>query len=405
MTSFSYRALGRDGTEIRGSLQAENEQAAILKIRRNYPVLLSIRKQSEKRSLRQLLELELGGRQIKPKILSVLCSQIAIMLRSGMTIAQVIHILAEQSTEKQLRRMMKQAAKEVEAGSTVAHALEQYQSYFPPTFIETVRIGEEAGTLDVSFERLAQFYEKSYQTREKIKSALTYPVFVIVVAMIVLFFVIANVLPTLVGVFAELDGELPALTRMLIRMSDFLADTWIAVLLFLLLLSLLFSLYGKTPNGKLLQAKCALLLPYIGTVNRLNAAAQFADTLTVLMQNGIVLDRAVSTTARVMENALFQKEVAAIQTDMEEGYSLSDCLRAASCFPAAMVDMCAVGEESGDLEHALKQMADYCSHEADYRTQRFLVLLEPMLLLALSLFAGILVAAIYLPIFTMYDFI
>lgn len=405
LLKFSYRALGKDGKEISGVLHADSRREAISRIREDYPVLLSIRQQKEKQDLSALLKLELGNRRMKAKTLSVLCSQLSIMLRSGISVARAFQILAGQNADKQLRKMMEQTARDVEAGNSVASALEQYRECFPPTFIETVRAGEESGTLANSFARLRSFYEKSYKTTEKIKSALTYPLFVIVVAVVVLIVVMAKVIPSLTVVFTNLGGELPQMTKLLIAVSDFFAQWWLVLFFIFFIVLVCIKLYTKTPQGRLLRAKCSLLFPLVGKVNRINAAAQFANTMSVLLEAGIVLDQAIDTTARVMENALFQKETYGMKHDLEQGHSLSDCLRNRECFPSAMADMCAIGEETGALEETLNNIADYYTNEADYLVQRLLVLLEPMLLLFLSVFAGIIVVSIYLPVFTMYDLI
>lgn len=184
MPNFSYKALGRDGKEVRGVLQAESEAAAASRIRENYPILLSISQKKEKKRPDDgsLLEMEIGSRRIKTKKLAILCSQFAITLHSGMTVARAMRMLADQNEDKRIRKIMGAAAEEVAAGSTVASALEKYSDRFPLTFIETIRAGEQSGTLERSFDRLQKFYEKSYKTTEKIKGAMTYPLFVVAVA-------------------------------------------------------------------------------------------------------------------------------------------------------------------------------------------------------------------------------
>lgn len=401
MPNFSYRALGRDGKEVRGVLQAENETAAAARIRDNYPVLLSISKQAEKRKAVNLLEMEIGSKKIKT--LSILCSQFAITLRSGMSVSRAMQMLAGQCGDKRLRKIMEEAGQEVSAGSTVAAALEQYSERFPLTFIETIRAGEQSGTLDKSFDRLHKFYDKAYKTTEKVKGALTYPMFVIAIAIVVVIIVMAKVIPTLADVFSDLGGQLPLMTRMLIDTSDFFAKWWILILAVLVLLKVVSSIYAKTETGKIQKAKLALSIPLVGPVNQMNAAAQFANTMSVLLAAGITLDQAIETTAKVMDNALFQYEVRSMKDSIEQGRTLSDCLRSKKYFPQTMIDMCSVGEETGELEETLENVADYYTNEADYRVQRLLAMLEPTLLVLLSIFAGIIVVSIYLPIFTMYD--
>ena len=197
MPNFSYRARGRDGREIRGTLQAENEASAVSRIRESYPILLRITPLNEKKSLSGLMSMEIGSKRFKTKTLAILCSQFAITLRSGMPIARAMRMLAGQSGDKRLKRVMEEASEKVASGSTVASALEEYSERFPLTFIETIRAGEQSGTLDRSFERLHRFYEKSYRTTEKIKGALTYPIFVIVIAVVVVIIVIVAAVETM----------------------------------------------------------------------------------------------------------------------------------------------------------------------------------------------------------------
>lgn len=273
MPNFSYRARGRDGREIRGTLQAENEASAVSRIRESYPILLSITPLNEKKSLSGLLSMEIGSKRFKTKTLAILCSQFAITLRSGMPIARAMRMLAGQSGDKRLKRVMEEASEKVASGSTVASALEEYSERFPLTFIETIRAGEQSGTLDRSFERLHRFYEKSYRTTEKIKGALTYPIFVIAIAVVVVIIVMAKVIPTIANVFSDLGGELPLLTRMLIGASNFFAKYWILMLGILFLLYMVFRMWGNTEKGKLRKSEFALKLPLAGTINQMNASA------------------------------------------------------------------------------------------------------------------------------------
>ena len=404
MPNFSYKALGRDGKEVRGVLQAESEAAAASRIRENYPILLSISQKKEKKRPDDgsLLEMEIGSRRIKTKKLAILCSQFAITLHSGMTVARAMRMLAAQNEDKRIRKIMGAAAEEVAAGSTVASAL-KHRERFPLTFIETIRAGEQSGTLERSFDRLQKFYEKSYKTTEKIKGAMTYPLFVVAIAVVVLIIVMAKVIPTLADVFTDLGGTLPLMTRMLIATSHFFAKWWLLMLAVLVFLKIGSQVYGNTPQGRIQKAKIALSLPLVGVINQMNGAAQFANTMSVLLAAGITINQAVDTTAKVMDNALLSEDVRSMRAGIEQGRSLVECLQGKRYFPLTMVDMCSVGEETGELEETLDNVADYYTNEADYRIQRLLALLEPTMLVVLAIFAGIIVVSIYLPIFTMYD--
>ena len=298
---------------------------------------------------------------------------------------------------------MRAAAEEVAAGSTVASALEKYSDRFPLTFIETIRAGEQSGTLEHSFDRLQKFYEKSYKTTEKIKGAMTYPLFVVAIAVVVLIIVMAKVIPTLADVFTALGGTLPLMTRMLIATAHFFAKWWMLMLAVLAFLKIGSQVYGNTPQGRIEKAKLALSLPIVGVINQMNGAAQFANTMSVLLAAGITINQAVDTTAKVMDNALLSEDVRSMREGIEQGRSLVECLQGKKYFPSTMVDMCSVGEETGELEETLDNVANYYTNEADYRIQRLLTLLEPTILVVLAIFAGFIVVSIYLPIFTMYD--
>ena len=405
MPNYSYKALGRDGKEVRGMLQADSEAAAATRIKESYPILISISLRKEKKSRLEgnILEMEIGSRKISTKKLAILCSQFAITLRSGMTVARAMRMLSEQNEDKRIRKIMAAASEEVAAGSTVVAALEKYSDRFPLTFIETIRAGEQSGTMDRSFERLQKFYEKSYKTTEKIKSAMTYPLFVVAIAVVVLIIVMAKVIPTLADVFMDLGGTLPLMTRMLIGTSHFFARWWIVIFLTLAFIKACATVYGNTPVGRINRAKVSLSLPMIGVINRMNGAAQFANTMSVLLAAGITVNQAIETTAKVMDNALLSDDVRSMRAGIEQGRSLVDCLKGKKYFPPTMVDMCSVGEETGELEETLDNVADYYANEADYRIQRLLAMLEPTMLIVLAVFAAIIVISIYLPIFTMYD--
>lgn len=320
-----------------------------------------------------------------------------------MTVAHAMRMLADQNEDKRIRKILGAAAEEVAAGSTVASALEKYSDRFPLTFIETIRAGEQSGTLERSFDRLQKFYEKSYKTTEKIKGAMTYPLFVVAVAVVVLIIVMAKVIPTLADVFADLGGTLPLMTRMLIATSHFFAKWWLLMLAVLAFLKIGSQVYGNTPQGRIEKEKIMLSLPLVGAINQMNGAAQFANTMSVLLAAGITINQAVDTTAKVMDNALLSEDVRSMREGIERGRSLVECLQGKKYFPPTMVDMCSVGEETGELEETLDNVADYYANEADYRIQRLLALLEPTMLVVLAIFAGIIVVSIYLPIFTMYD--
>lgn len=402
MISYSYRAFTAGGTEAQGMVQAIDEYNAVLQIRDQYPIIKSLKPIRNSR-MQKLLTMELGSKKVKSKSLAMMCSQFAITLKSGMPIVRAMDMIARQTEDKRLKKILTAVSEDVAAGNMVASCFEKYKESFPPTFIETVRAGEQSGTLDRSFEKLQGYYEKSYKTTEKIRSAMTYPIFVVCVAIVVLIVVMAKVIPTLAATFADLGGDLPLITKVMIDCSNFFAHWWILMIIVLLALVIGWKSVSRTEKGERFAAKLAISLPVIGKINRLNGAAQFANTMSVMLASGLTLDRAAATTAKTIDNYLLRKDVFDMIGRIEEGRSLGQCIRETEHFPANLKEMCAVGEETGELDQTLNVVGDYFTNEADHATKQAIAKLEPTLLVMLAIFAGFIVFAIYLPIFTMYD--
>lgn len=403
MADFSYRARGKDGREIRGVIQAKNEVEAVCKIREHYPVLLKLRQKPEKRKYDNILDMELGEKKICAKELSILCSQLAMTLRAGIPAAQALRMAAEQCSSRKAKQMMEGAAKEVAAGSNLADAFERYREWVTPIFIETVRAGECSGDYDRSFERLHEFYKKSYQTTEKVKNAMTYPAFVAIVAVIVLIVVMTQVIPAVADIITGLGGELPQITKILISIVGFLTNWWLLIVIFLTTIAIAFQIFTRTQRGRVWKARVVLALPYIGAWSRMNASAQFAAAMAMLIEAGIPLEQAMTTAAKAAAHAALEEEVRSMRDKIVQGHKISECMRKCHSFSMVVTDMCAVGEETGELETALKRAAEYCSSAAEFRSQRLLTMLEPALFIFLSIFAGFIIFAVYLPIFEMYE--
>ena len=402
MISYSYRAFTAGGTEAQGMVQAMDEYNAVLQIRDQYPVIKSLKPIHNSR-MQKLLTMELGSKKIKSKSLAMMCSQFAITLKSGMPIVRAMDMIARQTEDKRLKKILTAVSEDVAAGNMVASCFEKYKESFPPTFIETVRAGEQSGTLDRSFEKLQSYYEKSYKTTEKIRSAMTYPIFVVCVAIVVLIVVMAKVIPTLAATFSDLGGDLPLITKVMIDCSTFFAHWWMVMIIFLLAMIVGWKCISRTEKGERFAAKLAISLPVIGRINCLNGAAQFANTMSVMLASGLTLDRAAATTAKTIDNYLLRKDVFDMIGRIEEGRSLGRCIRDTKHFPANLKEMCSVGEETGELDQTLNVVGNYFTNEADHATKQAIAKLEPALLVMLAIFAGFIVFAIYLPIFTMYD--
>ena len=251
MITYRYKALSSDGIETRGVVEAQDEFSAVQKIRETCPVITEIREVKEKKGI---FSRDIGSSKINEKELSIMCSQFSIMLRSGMSAARCLELIARQTERKVIRKMMESAAEDVSEGSSLASGFERNFKGLPPTFVETIRAGEEAGTVEDSFERMEKYYRKSFQNKEKIRRVMIYPIFVVIIAVIVLMNVMVKVLPTLTATFRQLGGKLPAMTRFMIAASDFFSKYWILMVIVLVAAVLLLKFRQTTPSGRIRHA-------------------------------------------------------------------------------------------------------------------------------------------------------
>ena len=403
LVTYSYKALTADGSETRGVVQAVDEYAAVAQIRQKCPVITSITPVRTGGAASGLLNMELGSPRVKTRSLALMCSQFAITLKSGMPIGRAMEMIARQTDDKKLRKILLDAAEDVQGGSTVAHAFEKYKEAFPLTFLETVRAGELSGTLDNSFARMHRYYENSAKNSEKVRAALTYPIFVVCVAVVVLIIIMVKVIPTLAQVFEGLGGELPLMTRMMIAMANFFAKWWMLLVIVVLAVVVAWKLFTKTERGMKLKGQIQLHLPVIGKINIMNGAAEFANTMSTMLASGLTLNNAVSVTAKVLDNYLLQEDVAGMISQIEQGKQLGDCMKNCAYFPGTLKEMCSVGEQTGELDQTLNVIGEYFTGETDRRIQQAISMLEPTLLILMAIFAGFLVISIYLPMFTMYN--
>ena len=401
MNTYKYTALSPDGTPTKGVVQAVDEYDAVDKIKATCPIVTNI---SAVKGKKGILNAEIGGRKINQKNLSVMCSQFAIILQSGVNIARAMEMISTQIDDKKLKKILAGAAQDVSQGTGVADSFERNGPDLPATFIESVRAGEKSGTIDRSFRQMEQYYERAYKTEQKVRQALTYPAFVIVIAIVVLIVVMAKVIPTLAATFSDLGGKMPAITKAMIGMSHFFGSHWIPIVSVIVLMALGIEISTLTEKGHIFWSRVALKMPVVGNINVLSASSQFANTMAVLLSAGLGVDEAVDVTGKSLSNYILKAEVRNITSYLQEGRSLGDCMKRCKHFPDTLVDMCSVGEETGELDQTLRTTGQYFDNEADHATKQAVAKLEPAILILLAFFAGFIVFAIYLPIFTMYNY-
>lgn len=403
MISYKYTALSRDGAKVNGVIEAIDEYNAVEKIKEQDCIVTDI-KEVKQNAFTDLMHMEVG-KKIDPKNLSVMCSQFAIILNAGTPINQTIKMIANQTKDKKLKKMLEAAYFDVSHGSTIEQAFRKNYNGLPEVFLETIKAGEKSGTLSESFENMQKYFENSFKTTQKIKSVTAYPLFVLVIAIIVVIVVMVMVVPTLTATFSELGGDLPLPTKMLINTSNWFAKYWMILIGVILLLIVAYKLFISTQEGKRKVSDLSLKIPVIGNIISLNNSQEFATTMSTLLIAGLPISEALRVTSKCLTNYCMSQEVYSMAEKVETGTSLTTLMQNSEYLPTTLREMTGIGEKTGELDKTLKTIGEYYAGEADYATKSALGKLEPIMLVVLAVFAGFIVIAIYLPMFTMYNMI
>ncbi|MGN0403963.1 MAG: type II secretion system F family protein [Bariatricus sp.] len=382
-------------------MEGFNELDAVDRIKRSCDIVLKMTEVKEKKA--GILNAEVGGNKLNAKAFTVMCSQFAIILRAGVPIARTVHLIAAKTTNKTLKKILLKVAEDVEAGRSLASSFAEHGGkILPTTFVETIRAGEESGNVDKAFDTMYRHYDKQTKMKGKVKNALTYPIFVLIVAVVVVIVLMVKVVPTFSSIFESYGSELPGITKLLIAISNFFKNHTLKMLVVAVICYIVYKIYGNTEEGRMKLAQKALKIPVLGNINQLNAASQFANTMTTMLASGIPMTRAISITAKVLDNYYIGQEIGKLTGRLEEGHGLGESMRESGCMPDILVDMVSVGEETGEMEETLDTIAAYYDAELDMAITAALGKLEPTVLLFLAIVAGFIVISVYVAMFEMY---
>lgn len=400
MPTYKYEGAYASGERVTGVVEAVSQNDAVAQIRQSCEVVLSL-KEVPRAAVRDPLE---RFQKISAKSLALTCQQFAIILKAGLPLVQTVDLVADQCADKALGRLLRQVSEDVSNGWSLSYSLEQRGGRkLPVTFRETVRAGEESGDLLSSFRRLSDYFQRMSKTRDSVVSALTYPAFVLVVAVLVVAIIMGYAVPTFTGMFESMSIELPWVTVALIAVSGFFQKYTLVLVGLLALALLLVRLYGATEKGGLTLARAQLNLPILGGIVRMSGASQFSHTMSTLLTAGMPILQAIEVSGRTMSNRFLAGEVLETLPGVEGGRPLGECMRYARELPAMLVQMTAVGEATGSMESTLKVLAEYYDNEVEVRTKQALALLEPAIIVVLAVFVVFILMAVYLPMFSMYS--
>ncbi|MDD4844006.1 MAG: type II secretion system F family protein [Anaerotignum sp.] len=395
MLTYRYKAISKKGAEVEGFVEAYDEYEAVKKIKESCEVVKSI------------YEVKFGKGnivtgKINEKALSILCSQLSIIVGAGLPIMRAVEMIAAQTENKKLKIIMDAVAKELSAGMSLAKSFQSKGPGLPITFIETIRSGEESGTLEHSFRRLHDYFDKSSRMKGKVKNAMVYPTFTMIVAVVVIIIIMVKAVPVFVSSFGEMGIELPLPTRMLIGMSDFFINYWFALVAAIAFGITVYKVFDKRETSHLKLERFKLRIPVFGNLAALKQASQFAATMSTLLEAGLSVVEAVSITGRVMDNDYIGSQVLATAAMLEEGKRLGDSLHNRTELPQLLVEMTAVGEETGSLETTLDTIGEFYDNEIDIQSSRMVTLLEPIIICVLAVVVMFILISVYAPMFSLY---
>lgn len=399
MKTFAYTARSGAGSEVKGVLEANTQEEAIAGLKGDGLIVTSI---SESGGAHDV-DLRIGGKKAKEKSLAIMCNQFAIILKAGLPIVRALQLVAEQTDDKTLKVILKNVADEAAAGYSLAESFEKHGEGLPTTFIETVRAGEQSGNLDVVFQRLSTYYERSSKAKSKVKSAMIYPCFVMGVAVAVIIIIMVFAVPTFESTFLSMGVELPWPTQFLIASSNFWSHNIfiVALVVVAIVLAIKFA-KRKNDDFRLWWSSLGVRIPVIGRINLMSAASQYAGTMAVMMEAGLSVVKAVEVTAKSISNYWMASALASIQPDLEAGKTLAESLSKTKAYPDLVCEMTGVGEQTGSLDGTLSVLSEYYDNEVETATARSLSIMEPVLIVILAVIVCLILLAVYLPVFNIY---
>jgi type IV pilus assembly protein PilC len=387
--TFLWEGVDRNNKPMRGELRAVSETVASTNLRRQGIRVLKIKRQSYS-----------GGRSISDKDLTFFTRQLATMLKAGVPLLQSFDIIARGHSNARFSRLMLDLKNKVETGSSLSQAFRDNPKYFDPLYCNLVQAGETSGMLDAILDRLAMYQEKILAIKSKIKSALFYPITVIVVAFVVVVVIMTFVIPSFKSVFASFGANLPWLTLQVIAISDFFVKYWWAMLIIVVATFIgLRVAIRRSEHLRYMIHRLQLKLPVVGSILEKATIARWTRTLQTMFAAGVPLVESLDAVGGASGNLVYVAATKRIQTEVSTGTSLTNSMAATNLFPTMVLQMCQIGEESGSLDNMLGKVADFYEREVDDAVAALSSLLEPVIIVFLGIVVGGLVVAMYLPIF------
>jgi len=403
MAEFLYEALDKGGKQVKGVIEASSQEVIIEKLHGMgyYPLkVVPHKKKVGEFDILALPGLKVIFHRVRFKHVVTFTRQLATLIDAGLPILRSLFILQEQTESIIFKQKIGQISQDIEAGSSLSEALAKHPKVFDKLYINMVRAGEIGGVLESVLNKIAEFLEKRQALISKVKSAMMYPVVVMIMAGIIVAFILLKIIPRFAAIFQQLGAELPAPTQMLVTTSYILTNHGIWVLVGLVALIIIYKKINKTSGGKLLFDKLKLKVPSIGELLRKIAIARFADTLSTLINSGVPILQSLDIVRETSGNEVISRAMEKVYANVKEGETIHEPLAESKVFPPLVIHMVAVGEETGAIDHMLLKVAEAYEREVNDTVNALTSILEPLLIVFLGVIIGTIVIALYLPYFT-----
>jgi type IV pilus assembly protein PilC len=399
MPTYTFKGRNRLNEIVVGERVAANRQSLEMMLRREQVILTSAREKGREISLPKI-----GRDKVKHKDLALFTRQFSVMLDAGLPLVQCLEILGQQQDNKVFQKVIFQTRSDVESGMTLADAMAKHPRVFETLYTNMVAAGETGGILDIILQRLSTYLEKMVKLKSDVKSALIYPIAVVVISILVITVIMIVVIPAFKNIFEGLLGpgeKLPWLTEVVVSLSHFMATYWWLIGLFWAVVVIALKMYYKTENGHRNIDRILLKLPVFGPILRKIAVARFSRTLSTLLSSGVPILESLDITARTAGNVIVSDAILKVRAAIEQGQTFVEPLKASQVFPIMVSQMIGVGEQTGALDAMLSKIADFYEQEVDSAIANLLSMMEPAMILFLGVSIGTIVIAMYLPLFTL----
>ena len=397
MPGFNYTAIDRNGKRVRSSLDASSIETAKSSLRGAGYTILDIKEQT---TLNRDIEIPFLGNP-KAKDMAVFCRQFVSILRAGVSVASVLAMLGQQTSNKKLRAAIREMQADVEKGESLATSMRRHPKIFPAILVNMVSAGEASGNLEESFRQMELYFDRSKRTKSKVTSAMIYPCVLIVVMIVVLIVMMTKIIPNFLKTFEDMDAELPKITLGVMAVCEWFESWWWVPLLVLAALIVGGVLFHRTNKGKHFFGWLARKTPVVGNLTVKTACATFCRTMEVLIGSGLTLTDSMDLAASNMGNIYYLEAIRDARGMVAEGTPLRESLVRTGIFPPMVSNLVGVGEETGDLQSMMGKVADYYDEEVEEATKKLLNLMEPAIIIFMAVFVVIIVLAIYLPMINM----